>query len=103
MFEKLFGKFIRDDGVFFPDMKRRDVEKLEKLEIVSVKKAEDVNKLRKILERSGFIIIHTLPLLMGTDKKSFVKRLKVLCKPLKMNVYGIDRNWLIVTKYPVKD
>ena len=89
-----------DEHVILPTMEGPRPKKIIKTEIVIVKDSDDVTSIRPKLDELPIIFINVMALL-GEGKKSFIKRLKTMAKQFDMKVYGIDKNWLIVTSYEV--
>ena len=103
MIKKVLKKLtspLGDEHVIFPLMDRQDVEKTIRAEVIDVKDAEDVVSIRPKLSETPLIFINIMALL-GENRRSFIKRLKVMAKQFEMEVYGIDKNWLVVTSYEI--
>ncbi|MBR9689714.1 MAG: hypothetical protein GOV01_02365 [Candidatus Altiarchaeota archaeon] len=100
-FKKIKNAFTRDH-IIFPEMGRPVRAKTGSLKIVKVKASKDVGELRESLKTSAAVLINIKELPIGLERKSFAKRLKVFCKQFDKKVYGVDKNWLLVTKYKVE-
>lgn len=99
MLRKLVNKLniFNKDSIVFPEMGKRDVKKEAKMGIFKIKKSEETSALLKKVEETSLSFINVSGLLMGTERRSFVNRLQSFCKAHNMNVYGIDRSWVVVT------
>jgi SepF-like predicted cell division protein (DUF552 family) len=100
MLRKLANKLnvFNKDSIILPEMGKPTHEKIANIQVLKAKEAEDINKFKKRIEGSQVSLINVSALLMGTERKSFVNRLQSLCKNYKMEMYGLDKNWLVITK-----
>jgi len=103
MIKKVLKKLtssLGNEPIIFPSMDRIPPKKLIKAEVIIVKDSEDVVSIRPKLSDTPLLFINIMALL-GENRRSFIKRMKVMAKQFDMEIYGIDKNWLIVTSYEV--
>ena len=90
MIKKVLKKLtspLGDDHVIFPSMDRQEVEKTIRAEVIDVKDAEDVVSIRPKLSETPLVFINIMALL-GENRRSFIKRLKVMAKQLAVYFFG---------------
>ncbi|MBR9680682.1 MAG: hypothetical protein GOU98_02555 [Candidatus Altiarchaeota archaeon] len=100
MIKKFFkGK---EDEIIFPDMSRAVHKKIAKISILKIKKPEDISKLREKIGIFDMLLVDIAKLYPGEERKSFVTKLKLLTQNNQAKIYGVDTNWLLITKYEVQ-
>lgn len=103
MIKKVLKKLtasLGNEPIIFPAMDRPAPKKTVKAEIITIKDSEDVVSIRPKLSETPLLFLNIMALL-GENRRSFIKRLKVMATQFEMEIYGIDKNWLIVTSYEV--
>ena len=100
----MLKKFFKGkkDEVIFPDMSIATHKKTTKISIIKIKKPEDISKLREKMEHSDMLLVDISKLYPGEERKGFVAKLKLLTNNHQAKIYGVDANWLLVTKYEVQ-
>jgi hypothetical protein len=95
-FFRRFQGISRKDKVIFPPMDRPSPKKTSKLLILAAKNLDSFMDIRTAIEGAPIAFVNVRAL-MGDDLKTLVERFKIFGQQSGRKVYGIDKNWLIVS------
>ncbi len=95
-FTRWFRSLFPSEDVTIPDVGRPSQKKELTVHIARAKDPDAAEELREELKRSDIVFLDVRDLI-GPDKEKLVRRLKVQCGSTGREIYGIDRNWLVVT------
>jgi len=100
MLRRFFG-FAKDE-VIMPSMGRKEHQKVSRLAVIKIKVPEDISDLRGKAKEFDILLINISKLFPGEEQNNFVRKLKLVANDHNSKVYGVDRNWLLITKYPLE-
>lgn len=104
MLDKLIHKIrsmFPTKRIVIPSLNRPSPDKEATVRIIRVGDPQEAADLRDEVKGSEILFINVYGLI-GNEKEQFIKRLKIQCEPAGKEIYGIDRNWVVVTGLKVE-
>ncbi len=82
-----------------PDIEGPRRERPYKMKIISVKNEDELSELRGALDDHRLIFVRTPLSLVGSERKSLLSKMKLVCAPAGRHIYGLDLQWYVVTDF----